>query len=151
MTDTKHTPGPWLIKQSRDGSGDVGITADGLGNVLAECFSCIRLHDEFANAEALANARLIASAPDMFDEITRLRAQSVALVEALEDANRALGVHCFTPVGHNTRAESDTCRICGFNVRSKYHLKMTEKDVASVRSDAGHKARAALAQAESDQ
>lgn len=60
-----HTPGPWNIRPSKDGSGDVGITADGLPNVLAECFAAIRHRDERAMNEALANARLISAAPDL--------------------------------------------------------------------------------------
>jgi hypothetical protein len=64
-TAVKHTQGPWKIRWSRDGSGDVGITADDLPNVLAECFADIRASGERATDEAAANARLIASAPEL--------------------------------------------------------------------------------------
>lgn len=54
-----HTPLPWRIVHAKNGSGDVGITADGLPNVLAEAFSDIRLDGEDARDECHANARLI--------------------------------------------------------------------------------------------
>lgn len=75
-TDTKieagHTAGPWSLKFSRDGSGDVGITAEGLPNVLAECFGAIRHKDERALDEAKANARLIAAAPKLKDALAAM-------------------------------------------------------------------------------
>lgn len=61
---TSFTPGPWMTRRSGDGSGDIGITAPGLANVLAECFAAMRSHDERAMAEVGANAALIAAAPD---------------------------------------------------------------------------------------
>jgi hypothetical protein len=66
MSEAKHTPGPWNIRHSSDGSGDFGIAAG--GNVLAECFAAIR-HLNERSPEAFANARLIAAAPDMIDAI----------------------------------------------------------------------------------
>lgn len=59
------TPGPLLIRRSNDGSGDVGITAAGLPNVIAECFGAIRHHGERAIDEAMANATLFIASPDM--------------------------------------------------------------------------------------
>ena len=56
-----HTPGPWTLKYAH--CGDVGIKAD--GGLIAECFCDIRRADEHSTAEAGANARLIAAAPDL--------------------------------------------------------------------------------------
>lgn len=60
----KHTPGPWRFKTAAN--GDNGIIADGTG-YFAEAFADIHHAGEGAREEALANARLISSAPDMFD------------------------------------------------------------------------------------
>lgn len=61
---TQHTPGPWSLRHSRNGSGDIGIAAPGVGNVIAECFAAMRHHDE-RSPEVEANARLMSAAPDL--------------------------------------------------------------------------------------
>lgn len=76
---TTHTPGPWTVRPSLDGSGDVGITAAGLPNVLAECFFAIRSGKERAYDEASANAHLISAAPDLLQAGKHL---AVKLAEA---------------------------------------------------------------------
>lgn len=53
----KHTPGPWITFQPR-GDGSVPVRTDGLG--LTICY----VHDG-AICDAIANARLIAAAPDL--------------------------------------------------------------------------------------
>jgi hypothetical protein len=68
MSETSWTPGPWSIRHSHDRSGDIGITHPGGKNVLAECFADIR-HDRERSPEALANAHLIASAPDLYEAL----------------------------------------------------------------------------------
>ncbi len=68
---TGRTAGPWSIRPSRDGSGDVGITANGVANVIAECFAAMRSSGENARDEALANARLISAAPDMLKALEK--------------------------------------------------------------------------------
>ena len=79
MSATKHTPGPWATRRSLDGSGDVGITAPGVLNVIAECFADMRRPGEFATDEASANARLIAAAPEMLEALDRIADLSRAL------------------------------------------------------------------------
>lgn len=65
MADTaNHTPGPWAFKTA--GNGDCGISASRTG-YFAEAFADIRYAGEDARAEALANARLIAAAPDILE------------------------------------------------------------------------------------
>lgn len=65
----KWTPGPWSIRHARDTSGDVGITAPNVGNVIAETFADMRFEGERNNSEALANAHLIAAAPAMAEAL----------------------------------------------------------------------------------
>lgn len=132
-----HTPGPWedsgcdtfrvLAKFSNGyfweiaNAAPVSFISDEDGSVIT------------AGGDRGANARLIAAAPELLD--------------ALEQAERALGVHCFTPVGHSTQREKDTCAVCGFSFRSEYHLRGNEKDAGSVRAEAARNARAAIAKA----
>lgn len=98
MSELTHTPGPWGIKRSKDGSGDIGITAPGVYNVVAECFAAMR-HAAERSPEVDANARLIASAPDLLAALTALAAAARTacdarrypeLTEALSEADAAL-------------------------------------------------------------
>lgn len=95
-TATKITEGPWTIRRSNDGSGDVGITAPGLRNVLAECFGALRHSGERAADEAMANATLIAAAPDMLSALKAVLAHKPdnadTIWERVEDAIAAAQV-----------------------------------------------------------
>lgn len=75
MSDAKHTPGPWDVDE-----GDFSIYRLETGEQLAEMFG----HQTPDEVEA--NARLMARAPDMLDEITRLRADLAAMRELLKEA-----------------------------------------------------------------
>ena len=70
MSEAKHTPGPWSFKVAPN--GDCGIMANGTG-IFAEAFADIRHAHECNLDEALANARLIAAAPDMLDALKAMR------------------------------------------------------------------------------
>jgi hypothetical protein len=63
---SKHTPGPWFVEQfDGDLKGDKPISVFGKARETA---CCKQLPSMFANTpdqEALANARLIAAAPDL--------------------------------------------------------------------------------------
>jgi len=63
----EHTPGPWRIVRSLDrlNPNDVGIACDGIQTVLAECYAEFHARGDIRPAEALANARLIAVAPEL--------------------------------------------------------------------------------------
>jgi hypothetical protein len=70
MSDTKHTPGPWVLKRATvpvDGGIDVAIIGD--GEIIAEVF---------ARASATkwppveANASLISAAPDLLNALKAL-------------------------------------------------------------------------------
>lgn len=67
-----HTPGPWITRAARDGSGDIGIKADGPINIHAEVFAEFWERGAFRREEAEANARLIAAAPDMLEALRQL-------------------------------------------------------------------------------
>ncbi|KKX25331.1 hypothetical protein [Rhizobium sp. LC145] len=67
---SKHTPGPWSFRTDAR-TGDNGIMADGTG-VFVEAFAEIRHSGENARDEALANARLIAAAPDLLQALEDL-------------------------------------------------------------------------------
>lgn len=79
----KHTPGPWSIRvASRGHYRDVGITAPGCTNVIAECFEEFVAKTDRRPEEALANATLIAAAPDMLDVLKTTRRNIVSLADA---------------------------------------------------------------------
>lgn len=61
MAKTAHTPGPWRAWQPR-GDESVPVRTDGLGITIAY------VH-QGAVTDAQANARLIAAAPEMYDEL----------------------------------------------------------------------------------
>ncbi len=61
---SKHTPGPWRIKQSD--SGHWFVVSGGTGNPIAQTLRKVwRTEDE-------ANARLIAAAPDLLAALEKL-------------------------------------------------------------------------------
>lgn len=67
----KHSPGPWSVYTSPDGSKLVGI-GDSNAEGVADCgFGIWRGGD----AEAIANARLIAAAPDLLEALKEARTQ----------------------------------------------------------------------------
>ena len=78
MTETKHTPGPWHIEQ---GKGPMRIAT--LGGRIASIADFAPRNDQRI---AVANARLIAAAPETAAERDRLREVNRELVEALERA-----------------------------------------------------------------
>lgn len=67
---TKHTPGPWKVKQS-DKAGDqqedclIYVKDDDIGIHIAETFQYQNETHNSANGTSIANARLIAAAPDL--------------------------------------------------------------------------------------
>lgn len=78
MTDipSGYTPGPWKA-EGPDWAGDYNITPPHEEAVVAAVISNVR-----PASEVEANARLIAIAPEMADEIVRLRALNAELLEA---------------------------------------------------------------------
>jgi hypothetical protein len=66
---TQHTPTPWHLLKPNDHSGDCGITALGLPNVLAECFADIRHAGEHSAQEAQANAAHIVKCVNAYEDL----------------------------------------------------------------------------------
>jgi len=77
---TTHTPGPWREHSHRQIGPDAGI--------VCEVWSAIGETDADRIAQADANARLIAAAPDLLEALQEMVAGDA---EAIEDAKR-LGV-----------------------------------------------------------
>lgn len=73
-----HTPGPWKV---------VYIDGELIGSIYSKKTRiCSGICDDMKlEKEAKANAYLIASAPDMKDEINQLKAEKAELLEALEE------------------------------------------------------------------
>jgi len=70
MTEAQHTPGPWPLSETGDGKRYVigeGLVSGPKGYEVAEVYS-----DDCDPAEAIANARLIAAAPDLLAALERL-------------------------------------------------------------------------------
>jgi hypothetical protein len=69
VTETKHTPGPWVVRPAKypvDGQFDYAVCAkfSGTERCLAESFGRVSVDDA---APAMANAHLIAAAPDLYE------------------------------------------------------------------------------------
>jgi len=68
-TQAKHTPGPWTLRLAHSiiDPGDIGIHAPKArtANIHAECFAEFWKKGDIRNDECLANAHLIAAAPDL--------------------------------------------------------------------------------------
>ena len=62
-----HTPGPWkTVLFDNDDRNDIGIVA---GGIIAEAFYRI---DDDTYVDVEANARLIAAAPELFEELEQI-------------------------------------------------------------------------------
>ena len=81
---SEHTPGPWMIGTAGpNGCRTIGTT-DGL--MVAVVAHSLNHADQYA--QAVANARLIADAPDMRAEIERLTAERDEAIAADQEIER---------------------------------------------------------------
>lgn len=89
----RHTPGPWRTENVKD--DNVGIIA--LDIYSPSCtdgiIATIPLHSEFTDLEAVANARLIAAAPETAAERDRLKEINKDLLAALKKLVHVTGPH----------------------------------------------------------
>ena len=60
---TKHTPGPWVIRQNGGSQVSIEKSENGIRSIIAETYYSKLADEHGGNYEA--NARLIAAAPDM--------------------------------------------------------------------------------------
>lgn len=68
---TKHTPGPWWVCQELDGYVQCRFTwvRDQFGLQIASTYNQTRAELQAPLIEAVANARLIAAAPDLLEAL----------------------------------------------------------------------------------
>jgi hypothetical protein len=67
MSDLKHTPGPWIIRQGDEWTNSI-VTFDGV-NTLGEPMYWEVASYNLRRKECRANANLIASAPDLLEAL----------------------------------------------------------------------------------
>ena len=66
---SKHTPGPWLARSDEISlTPDYDITGEDAKRLIACCYSASGTGHYACPAEAEANARLIAAAPDLLNQ-----------------------------------------------------------------------------------
>jgi len=82
MSNTKHTPGPWRIRETLSIDGDFVITTD---TKMATSYHVAEVLNLNGYAENCANARLIAAAPDQHDELLKCRSLLLELEAERED------------------------------------------------------------------
>lgn len=101
MTTAQHTPGPWAAAPTgeimRGYSQPYCVAELGSTDLIAGCFGDIKGGEEVAKA----NARLIAAAPDMLDELEAARKMIIAL---------ALDLSAAAPEAINVRIADDEIR-----------------------------------------
>lgn len=91
---TAHTPGPWTVKRESDRSGWRGIAiANSDGSHVANMIG--QLDDR-----ELANARLMAAAPELLKQRDHYRKLLADLVEAIENEG----------LGHSDRCDCQFCQ-----------------------------------------
>ena len=83
MSETQHTPGPWLVMET-----DTSIKVR-TGHRDSICIMSIKPYSGRIE-EGRANAHLIASAPDMLAALTDARVERDRLREALDDIREDL-------------------------------------------------------------
>lgn len=143
-----HTPGPWEVFDGREIDGVIGVRGHAdIAYTKTKRTWLIDVSDE----EALANAALIARAPEMADTITRLEAE----VERL----RSMTVVQETLI-RNTEVENERLRVaitawldaindlCAFEHHQPDNLGKEWKRLREAIELAEDKARAALTQEE---
>lgn len=98
MSESKHTPGPWVMKEygGKDSRFTFAVTAPDDNSVVAEV-ARVFLRTSVVNGEDIerdrANARLIAAAPDLLAELKSLLDMPAACIsddEIIENKKRRL-------------------------------------------------------------
>ena len=107
-----HSPGPWALM-----AGMPTNVLDTGGSRVARC----DFDGDFDSPEAHANARLIAKAPAMLDELTALRAERAKMVRVLEAAVSLVCAPAWAGVSDEDVTLERVLHDCGFvqaNVRA---------------------------------
>lgn len=76
MSEIKHTPGPWIVVESAKGPKNAAAWVCTIGNNHNDpaVFSTVLDGDKFVFGDKLADARLIAAAPDLLEALKSLSA-----------------------------------------------------------------------------
>lgn len=69
MSETKHTPGPWSITDKEEATGHIKVSAPFPRSLVAWVGNAEKTNGK----EFLANAHLIAAAPDQNEELLKVR------------------------------------------------------------------------------
>ena len=88
MSETKHTPGPWEVEEHEN--GDIETSVCGLVKTTYRSGPSGGLDLKQMKEEALANARLIAAAPDLLG----------ALQDCYSELVKVMSVHSFWAGGN---------------------------------------------------
>ena len=65
---TKHTPGPWVVEHW----SPIGKHSPKMPHIYSGGFLVAEVENEFADDEGVANAQLIAAAPDLLEALEHL-------------------------------------------------------------------------------
>jgi hypothetical protein len=87
MSESKHTPGPWTLRTNSEKHHAI---LDEGGFPRAEVFSAHR-SSEARKAEALANARLIAAAPELLEALKDVYTRRTDILNAANKASLGTG------------------------------------------------------------
>lgn len=90
MTQAKHTPGPWKFYTEPQPNGCPIVGSRGLMVVML----AHSIHEQDQCETAIANATLIAAAPELLDQLKKLRRAYVSLLESGRDRIINLGGTC---------------------------------------------------------
>lgn len=124
---TEHTPGPWDVEDPMENS--LWIVPGGKPTYEWWPIAVCSMPDEddhlFTGAEVRANAALIARAPDLLAEVTRLRAVNAGLVEALKIAEAQFG---FYGLSHRAKGTPDA------DAKAETNEKLVETMSAALRA-----------------
>jgi len=99
----QHTPGPWAVHRAKQADNTGGYDCaiiDLEGKIIAEAFEHVGWKDarSFIKRPVVANARLLATAPELLDCLSCLLAVTGGYIEGRGDDNDALLERCRTAI-----------------------------------------------------
>jgi hypothetical protein len=107
MSETKWTPGPWeVVQRGHDQRKPVEVRGPKIPNILNVIIGPLvcKLSDVFGRSNAIANAHLIAAAPELLEELERMICMKLTL-----------SPYALHPSGL-------FCEHCGFNSMEAVHF-----------------------------
>ncbi|WP_156410376.1 hypothetical protein [Bosea sp. Root381] len=96
MAESKHTEGPWHVEYSPNfrsrGNTHIVLNGDRYPAAMVPAWDAPEDGEEYAAEEALANARLIAAAPDLYEALKEARGWVVLAEDLCRDNSKALAL-----------------------------------------------------------